>query len=123
MRSAREVLCEAVLKTSKNVTAAYIIKESIINSDHKLCLRLMYGHTSKEMLAFINSIDESYDDCFGNESWNGMVWLSDESWLEFNGIGSELPTTNWMHFSRPAIPGFLFDNRAYSPIGRAIQDN
>jgi hypothetical protein len=76
----------------------------------------MYGHTSKEMLAFINSIDESYDDCFGNESWNGMVWLSDESWIEFNGIDSELPTTSWVHFSRPAIPGLLFDNRDFSAI-------
>jgi len=62
---------------------------------------LKVGYTTEELEYFLDKLDFNYDAGYGIQNLYGIVWLSDNKWLErYEYDGSE----RWVCKSRPTIP-------------------
>lgn len=65
---------------------------------------LKKGYTEADYQAFLNSIDESYDEGFGGQELFGYIWYTDGTWSErYEYDGAE----KWDYKSCPKIPNEL----------------
>ena len=66
--------------------------------DKRICLKA--GYSESDFEAFLKQLDFEYDDGYGTQYVDGIVWLEDGKWLEREEYdGSE----EWRHMGYPAI--------------------
>lgn len=64
-------------------------------------INLKINYTEKEYQTFLHKIDIEYNSGFGGQELFGIVWLTDDTWLERAEYdGSEW----WSHKKLPEIP-------------------
>jgi hypothetical protein len=65
---------------------------------------LKVGYSEKELADFLNNLDFEYDNGFGSQELDGIIWLKDGTWLSrWEYDGSE----GWTHMECPKIPEVL----------------
>lgn len=67
-------------------------------------INLMHNYTPEELEEFMNMLDFDYDDGYGMQYLDGIVWLENGTWLE----RGEYDGSEWWYLkSTPVIPAFL----------------
>jgi hypothetical protein len=64
----------------------------------------MHNYTPEEFEEFMSKLDFDYDDGYGMQYLDGVVWLENGTWLE----RGEYDGSEWWYLkSTPKIPAFL----------------
>lgn len=89
-----------------DVICAYVMDIGYYDDDEEvetICLPL--GHTEEQYKEFLKKLDFKYDNGYGAQNLDGIIWFKDGSWAtrgEYDG--SEW----WEYHARPNVPGFLY---------------
>ena len=84
-----------------SIKCAYI--QFIENPDDS-CFALTTGYTEDEYKQFLSDIDKTYNNGYGGQELDGMIWYEDGTWTSRGEYdGSEW----WNYHEVPDIPEFL----------------
>jgi hypothetical protein len=73
----------------------------ISNDDSTECWILKQNYTQEEYKSFLSSLDFEYDDGYGLQQLFGIVWFTDDTWLE----RGEYDGSEWWEYNKtPEIP-------------------
>ena len=87
-----------------NSTSTYIVECAIITRVGEEDIILKVDHSVVEYKEFLNKLDFTYDDGYGEQLLFGTIWLDNNTWLERGEYdGSEW----WEAKYRPDIPSRL----------------
>jgi len=87
---------------SKSIKCAYIQFLDYLEDGEKFSLTT--GYTDDEYKQFLSNIDKNYNNGYGGQELDGMIWYEDGTWTtrgEYDG--SEW----WEYHEVPDIPDFL----------------
>jgi hypothetical protein len=98
-------LAKAVAKDE--IKCASIVYGRSYYGDDLKKIDLKVDYSEQDFESFLNQLDFEYDNGYGGQELEGIVWLRDETWLSRGEYdGSEW----WNHNRVPAIPEFLINN-------------
>ncbi len=68
-------------------------------------IELPLGYTDEQYAEFMRKLDFNYDDGYGSQQLDGVIWFKDGSWGDRGEYdGSEW----WQHQRRPNVPSYLY---------------
>jgi len=68
-------------------------------------IELPLGYTDEQYAEFMRKLDFTYDDGYGSQQLDGVIWFKDGSWGDRGEYdGSEW----WQHQTRPNVPAYLY---------------
>lgn len=92
------------MSNGQTIKCAHIQYRQYWGNTPKNLHTLKIGHTKKELILFLNSLDFEYDNDYYGQLLYGYVWFDDGTWLERGKYnGSEW----WEHKACPKIPNEL----------------
>lgn len=110
MINAREEF-ESAVKATETLSAEPLVEYEVLcawvcftenyrtNMDNAIYLRK--GHTREEYEEFLTKIDREYNNGYGTQELDGVIWLTNGDWFQRHEYdGSEY----WEHMTQPDIP-------------------
>jgi hypothetical protein len=96
-----------------DVICAYVQHVGYYYDDepHPSRIELPLGYTDEQYGEFMAKLDFNYDDGYGSQNLDGVIWFKDGSWAtrgEYDG--SEW----WQHHKRPNVPSHLYPSYIHS---------